>query len=95
MQRPFYQQLALEPLHGATARELVYGLLGVDVSLTPLVSFIAERSGGNPFFVEEVVRALLEDGTIGGRPGAYRLSRPLDEVRVPPSVHAVMFQSRS
>jgi adenylate cyclase len=62
----------------------------VDSSLAPLLGFVQERTGGNPFFVEEVVRALVEDGTLVGEPGRYRLTRPLHELKVPPSVQAVL-----
>ncbi|MDQ2827383.1 MAG: AAA family ATPase, partial [Actinomycetota bacterium] len=90
MQQPFYRELALQPLRPEAVGELLGGMLGMDLSLVPLVAFVAERTGGNPYFVEEVVRALLEDGTVTGKPGAYRLSCSLDQVRIPPSVHAVV-----
>jgi adenylate cyclase len=60
------------------------------LSLAPLRQNVMGRTGGNPFFIEEVVRALVEDGTLSGEPGAYRLTRSLAEVRVPPTVQAVL-----
>ena len=65
-------------------------LLGDDPSLATLPAHLAERTGGSPFFVEEMVRALMEDGTLAGQPGAYRLTRPLDQVGLPASVQAVL-----
>jgi class 3 adenylate cyclase/tetratricopeptide (TPR) repeat protein len=90
MRHSYYRQLSLAPLGDDAVGELLGGLLGVDLSLAPLLRFVAERTGGNPFFVEEVVRALIEDGTLAGGPGAWRLIRPLDQVKVPPSVQAVL-----
>jgi adenylate cyclase len=90
MSRPFYRQLNLLPLQEDAVGELLSGMLGVDLSLAPLAAFVAERTGGNPYFVEEVVRALLEDGTLMGAPTAYCLTRPLHQVRIPPSVQAVV-----
>ena len=90
MQQPFYREVALQPLARDGVGQLLGSLLGVDLSLAPLVGFVADRTGGNPYFVEEVVRALLEDGTLTGTSGAYRLTRPLEQVRIPPSVHAVV-----
>ena len=87
---PYYRQLSLSRLRTDAVGELLGGLLGLDLSLAPLVAFVSERTGGNPFFVEEVVRDMMEDGTLAGAPGAYQLTRPLHEVRVPPSVHAVL-----
>ncbi len=85
-----FRRLPLAPLVDEAAGELLSTLLGVDPSLTPLVFFILERTGGNPFFIEEVVRTLAEEGTLSGSSGAYRLTRPLDQVNIPPGVHAVL-----
>jgi predicted ATPase len=53
-----------------------------------LAAWIVERTGGNPFYVEEIVRALIENGSLTGAPGGYKLVRPLDHATVPPTVHA-------
>jgi class 3 adenylate cyclase/tetratricopeptide (TPR) repeat protein len=90
MRHSYYRQLPLAPLRQPAVSELLGQLLGVDLSLAPLVPFVQERTGGNPFFVEEVVRALVEDGTLSGDSGSCRLTRPIDEIRVPPSVQAVL-----
>jgi adenylate cyclase len=86
----YYRSLPLAPLAGEAADELLAAMLGTDASLTPLVLLIVERTGGNPFFVEEVVRDLVESGTLAGAPGAYRLSLPVTEIHVPRSVHATL-----
>ena len=70
----YYRQLPLEPLDSDAVGRLLEGLLGGDDSLDPLVDLIADTTGGSPFFVEEVVRSLVEDGTLAGEPAAYRLS---------------------
>ena len=86
----YYRQLPLAPLHDDAVGELLGELLGTNFSLAPLLRFVQERTGGNPFFVEELVRALIEDGTLAGDRGSYHLTRSLHEVKVPPSVHAVL-----
>jgi adenylate cyclase len=88
--RAYYRPLPLAPLREDAVAELLAGLLGGERSMAELLEFVLERTGGNPFFVEELVRTLVEDGTLAGRKGSYRLARPLDEVRVPASVHAVL-----
>jgi tetratricopeptide (TPR) repeat protein len=90
MQEPFFRELPLEPLREDAVGELVGEMLGVDPSLAPLVGFVSERTGGNPYFVEEVVRALLENGTVTGEPGKYQLTCALDQIKIPPSVHSVV-----
>jgi adenylate cyclase len=90
MRHSYYRQVPLAPLQDSAVEELLGGLLGMDFSLAPLPGFVQERTGGNPFFVEEVVRALVEDGTLIGEPGRYRLTRALHEVKVPATVQAVV-----
>ena len=90
MRHSYYRQLPLAPLQDTAVGQLLGGLLGMDFSLAPLLGFVQERTGGNPFFVEEVVRAFVEDGTLAGNPGDYRLTRSLHEVKVPASVQAVL-----
>jgi len=90
MRHSYYRQLPLAALGDTAVGELLGGLLGVDPSLAALPGFVQERTGGNPFFVEEVIRTLVEDGTLEGSPGRFRLARPLREVRVPASVQAVL-----
>ena len=65
-------------------------LLGSDPSLDGLPELIRERTGGNPFFIEELVQALVEAGSLEGERGAYRLARPVEEAAVPASVQAVL-----
>src|SRR4029077_5428566 len=86
----YYQQLSLVPLPAGAVGEMLNDLLGDDPSLAPLSAYLVERTGGNPFFVEEVVRALVEDGTLAGQPGPSRLTRPLEQAGLPASVQAVL-----
>ena len=90
MGHSYYHQVPLRPLPPDAVRELVAQLLGLDLSLASLTDHVMERTGGNPFFVEEVVRALIEDGTLEGEPCAYRLTRRLEDIQVPPTVQAVL-----
>ena len=63
---------------------------GADASLAPLERLLVERTEGNPFFLEESVRTLAESGALVGERGAYRLGTPIETVRVPPTVQAVL-----
>jgi class 3 adenylate cyclase/predicted ATPase len=90
MQKSYYQQLPLLPLAPEAIAELLRDLLGGDPSLGPLGNRIRERTGGNPFFIEEVVQSLAETGSLEGAKGAYRLVRPAAELRLPATVQAVL-----
>jgi predicted ATPase len=80
----------LDPLPPAGTDEFLHALLGDDPSLPPLKSLLIARTAGNPFFLEESVRTLVETGVLVGEPGAYRLARPLDGLQVPATVQAVL-----
>src|SRR5438093_182830 len=59
-------------------------------SLAGLGERIRTRTGGNPFFIEEIVQALVEAGSLAGTKGAYRLARPVAELTLPTTVQAVL-----
>ena len=88
--RPNYRQLHLDPLVSKSLAEFLEALLGCDPSLPPLMSFLAERSNGNPFFVEEITRQLADTAVIEGARGTYRLAKPFSSIDVPPTVQAVL-----
>src|SRR6516162_9290448 len=83
-----YTQLRLDPLPPASADELLQALVGNDASLTPLMPLLIARTEGNPFFLEESVRTLVETGVLVGEHGAYHLAQPLASLQVPASVQA-------
>jgi class 3 adenylate cyclase/tetratricopeptide (TPR) repeat protein len=85
-----YTQLRLDPLPAGSADALLHALLGDDASLTPLTPLLIARTEGNPFFLEESVRTLVETGVLVGTPGAYQLGTPLDTLPVPATVQAVL-----
>jgi class 3 adenylate cyclase/tetratricopeptide (TPR) repeat protein len=88
--KTYYAQLRLDPLLPVSAEAFLHALLGDDPSLTPLTRLLSARTGGNPFFLEESVRTLVETGVLVGEHGAYRLTQPLDSLQVPATVQAVL-----
>jgi class 3 adenylate cyclase/predicted ATPase len=90
MQRSYYQQLPLLPLGNEAIAELLRDLLGPDSSVASLGSRIRERTGGVPFFIEEIVQSLAEAGSLEGKRGAYRLVQPVAELALPGTVQAVL-----
>ncbi len=90
MSKSYYRQIALAPLGSEAIEELLADMLGSDPSLDGLADRIRARTGGNPFFIEEVVRSLVEAGNLEGERGSYRLVRPVEDATVPASVQAVL-----
>jgi class 3 adenylate cyclase/tetratricopeptide (TPR) repeat protein len=85
-----YTQLRLDPLPPASADALLQALLGDDPSLQSLKQLLIARTEGNPFFLEESVRTLVETGMLVGESGVYRLARPLNGLQVPATVQVVL-----
>ncbi len=90
MGKSFYQQLALTPLGADAIRDMLNALLGQHESTRDLAEIIHTRTGGNPFFTEEVLQNLIETGRLKGNKGAYTLIAPLDHLEVPRTVHALL-----
>ena len=88
--KTYYTQVRLDPLPPASAEAFLAGLLGDDPSLAPLLPLLMARTAGNPFFLEESVRTLVETAALVGTPGAYRLAAPLQGMPVPATVQAVL-----
>jgi tetratricopeptide (TPR) repeat protein len=88
--KTYYTQLRLDPLHAESADAFLEALLGDDPSLEPLKKLLIERTEGNPFFLEESVRTLVETQVLVGESGAYRLTQEIPTIQVPATVQAVL-----
>src|SRR5208282_1934545 len=87
--KTYYTQLRLDPLGKESADEMLTALLGRNPDLTALKKLIIERTEGNPFFMEETVEVLLDDGALV-RNGSIKLIKPLAELKIPPTVQAIL-----
>jgi class 3 adenylate cyclase/ribosomal protein L40E len=87
--KTYYTQLRLDPLRAESAGEMLTTLLGDGAGVAPLKRLIIERTEGNPFFMEEMVQALFEDGALDSN-GEVRLTRPLGELKIPTTVQAIL-----
>jgi tetratricopeptide (TPR) repeat protein len=87
--KSYYLQLRLDPLGGKSADEMLQALLGSDASLQSLKRLVVEKTAGNPFFIEEMVRSLIEQGVLT-RDGGLKLTRPPNEIQIPPTVHDIL-----
>jgi class 3 adenylate cyclase len=83
-------ELRLDGLPGPAIRRIIGDLLGDDPSLAALVVELAAKSGGNPLFVEEYVRSMVDAGVLVGQPGHYRLGAKAMSAAIPPTVRGVL-----
>ena len=94
--KTYYTQLRLDPLGPEEAHALLTALLGTDAALQPLKQFILAKTEGNPFFMEEIVQTLVDQGVLLRAPvGGMRLaapwtSRALATLQLPPTVQGVL-----
>jgi adenylate cyclase len=88
--RECYTQIRLDALPARTAEALLHALLGPDETLEPLKRTLIDRTEGNPFFLEESVRTLVETRVLSGERGAYRLEGEVPAIDASPTVQAVL-----
>jgi class 3 adenylate cyclase/tetratricopeptide (TPR) repeat protein len=88
--KTYYVQLRLDPFPPDTAEELLSVLLGDGTDLGPLKQVLIQLTEGNPFFLEESVRTLLEQQVLVGPRGARRLARALSYIEVPATVQTIL-----
>ena len=88
--RTYYKQLRIDPLAAAGAEELAAALIGDDPGLDDLKRLLIARTEGNPLFLEESVRTLVETGTLVGDRGAYRMTERVESIEVPATVQAIL-----
>ena len=87
--KTYYTQMRLDPLGAENATELLTAMLGDAPQLEPLKAMIIERTEGNPFFIEEMVQVLFEDGVLV-RDGVVSLARPLTSIEIPSTVKGIL-----
>jgi DNA-binding NtrC family response regulator/tetratricopeptide (TPR) repeat protein len=85
-----YTRLEVAPLSAETAMALLDGLLGDDAALAALKRRLVEWTEGNPFFLEETVRALVETGALQGERGRYQSIPALPTITLPATVEEIL-----
>ncbi|MBI3456321.1 MAG: AAA family ATPase [Candidatus Rokubacteria bacterium] len=92
--KSYYRHHRIDPLPPESAEALLDALLGPDASLEPLKRLLIERTQGNPFFLEESARALIETKVLLGERGACRLREaPHDlqkSLQIPATAQAIL-----
>ncbi|MBV8771964.1 MAG: AAA family ATPase [Deltaproteobacteria bacterium] len=87
--KSYYTELRLDPLGDASAEAFLSSLLGDAEDLQPLKRLIINKAEGTPFFMEETVQMLFDEGSLV-RDGLVRATRPVSELKIPPTVQAIL-----
>jgi class 3 adenylate cyclase/tetratricopeptide (TPR) repeat protein len=85
-----YVEIKLDGLPHNATRQIITELLGNDPSLAELKAELPRRSGGNPLFIEEYVRSMVDAGELTGQRGNYRMGERRGADTIPPTVRAVL-----
>src|SRR5208282_4560480 len=88
--KTYYTQLRLDPLGKETADEMLTALLGDGKDLLPLRRLIIERTEGNPFFMEEIVQGLFDEGALVRDGRLVKPTKPLNALKIPPTVQGIL-----
>jgi class 3 adenylate cyclase len=84
------RECLLEPLSSDDSRELVANLLEIESLPESVRGLIYEKSDGNPFFVEEVIRMLIEHGALEEHNGTWKATEAITEIRIPDNLHGLL-----
>ena len=88
--KTYAQLIRLDPLGHDNADEMLSAMLGGIGSLLPLKRLIIETTGGTPFFMEETVQALFDEGALVRSGVGVKLVKPLASLRIPPTVQTIL-----
>ena len=88
--KTYYTQLRLDPLGRESAEEMLAALLGEGGEVAALKRLIIEKTEGNPFFMEETVQVLYDEGALVRNGSAVKLTKPLDALKIPPTVQGIL-----
>ncbi len=88
--RSYITRLALQPLSRNQTAEMASAMLDASTFPIEIRGIIAEKAEGNPFFIEEVTKSLLEVGALIRQNGGYVLGRPISEITIPDTIQDVI-----
>ena len=88
--KTYYTQLRLDPLGKESAGEMLLALLGDGKDLIPLKRLIIDKTEGNPFFMEETVQVLFDEGALVRDGAAAKLTKPANALKIPPTVQGIL-----
>ncbi|WP_114944554.1 ATP-binding protein [Microvirga calopogonii] len=90
MQRDDFHLLELKEFDRSQINQFISSVVGDHADVVEIRDRISERSGGNPFFAEEIIRSLIESGVLIGKPGDYRLGSKIKDNPLPVTLQAVI-----
>jgi len=86
----YYVEIILEPLDERMSEALIDNMLNIRGLHHALIDQVVQRSGGNPFFIEEVVRSFIDEGAVVVKGGAFEVTEKIDQMVIPHTISDVL-----
>jgi len=86
----YHIEIELEPLDANNSETLISNMLNIEGMSYIVKKNIIKRTGGNPFFIEEVVRSFVDEGAIVKKEGRFEVTNKIDTVDIPYTVNDVL-----
>lgn len=86
----YYVEIVLQPLDERMSEALINNMLKIKGLHHALISQIVQRSGGNPFFIEEVVRSFIDEGAVVAKEGSFEVTERIDKMVIPHTINDVL-----
>ena len=86
----YYVEIVLKPLDGRMSEKLINNMLNIRGLHLSVIDKIVERSGGNPFFIEEVVRSFIDEEAVIAKDGAFEVTEKINSMVIPHTINDVL-----
>jgi len=86
----YYVEINLEPLNEHMSETLIDNMLHIKGLHHGIKNKIMQRAGGNPFFIEEVVRSFIDEGAVVVKNGNFEVTDKIDTVVIPHTINDVL-----
>ncbi len=86
----YYIEIRLKPLNSQMSESLIMNMLNIKGLQRSIVDQIIQRSGGNPFFIEEVVRSFIDEGAVFKQNGEFRITEKIEKMTIPYTINDVL-----
>ena len=85
-----YAEVEISPLEKADSEELIENMMHIEGLPHSLRDQIVDRAGGNPFFIEEVIRSLIDEGAVVQGERGFEVTKRIHDVVIPPTINDVL-----
>jgi len=85
-----FVEIVLQPLDGRMSENLINNMLNIRGLQHTFINKIVERAGGNPFFLEEIVRSFIDEGAIVAKNGGFEVTEKIDSIIIPLTINDVL-----